>query len=66
MANKYPIHDKRRVIVRGISLFITSFYFPSSLSLIFSYKMTEDGGVFPFHRKSGAHIFSSDVSSSWP
>lgn len=66
IANEAHIDVKRRVIVWEISLFITGFYFPSSLSLIFSYKITEDGGAFPFHSMSGAHIFFSDVPSSWP
>lgn len=66
IANEAPINVKRRAIVWVISLFITGFYFLSSLSLIYSYKMIEDGGAFPFHSMSGAHIFSSDVPSSWP
>lgn len=66
IANEAPINAKRQVIVWVISLFIPGFYFPSSLSLIFSYKMTEDREAPPFNSVSGAHIFSSDVPSSWP
>lgn len=36
------------------------------LSLIFSYKMTGDAGVFPFSSTSGACIFPPDVPSHWP
>lgn len=47
-------------------LFIPGFSSPSSLSLIFSYKVTEGGGAFPFNSLSKAHIFYSDVPSPWP
>lgn len=50
ITNEAAISVKRWVIVWVISLFITVFYFPSSLSLSFSYKWQRiNRGAFPFH-----------------